>query len=94
MSYHNLRHLHDTTGSSELFDSWLTAAVTAPDPRTREKQLIEWQYAPAAREAHPREEHLLPLMVAAGAASNDMGQKFYSEQLPLWNFRTSAFRFG
>jgi aromatic ring-opening dioxygenase catalytic subunit (LigB family) len=28
--------------------------------------------APTARQAHPREEHLLPLMVAVGAAEREV----------------------
>jgi len=34
----------------------------------RKKKLMEWKEAPRARYAHPREEHLMPLMVAFGAA--------------------------
>ena len=30
--------------------------------------LVAWTSLPQARSCHPREEHLLPLMVAAGAA--------------------------
>jgi aromatic ring-opening dioxygenase catalytic subunit (LigB family) len=37
-------------------------------PEQRRAALNAWQTAPGARDAHPREEHLLPLMVAAGAA--------------------------
>jgi len=30
--------------------------------------LINWEKAPSARYCHPREEHLLPLLVCAGMA--------------------------
>ena len=33
----------------------------------RSERLVQWTAAPDARECHPREEHLLPLMVVAGA---------------------------
>lgn len=35
--------------------------------------LMDWTKAPSARLCHPREEHLLPLMVVAGAAGQDVG---------------------
>jgi aromatic ring-opening dioxygenase catalytic subunit (LigB family) len=41
------------------------------DPPERNSRLTQWASAPAARAAHPREEHLLPLMVASGAAGDD-----------------------
>jgi aromatic ring-opening dioxygenase catalytic subunit (LigB family) len=43
--------------------------------------------------AHPREEHLLPLMVAAGAAGEDVGQRIYSERLG-GVLALSGYRFG
>jgi aromatic ring-opening dioxygenase catalytic subunit (LigB family) len=73
MSYHNLRELFDPSAAipvAEAFDTWLQAAATAA-PATRDEALIAWQAAPGARRAHPREEHLLPLMVIAGAAGDD-----------------------
>ena len=38
----------------------------------------QWSAAPGARACHPREEHLLPLMVAAGAAAGDAGRQAFS----------------
>ena len=35
----------------------------------REKALLNWAAAPSARLCHPREEHLMPLHVVAGAAT-------------------------
>jgi aromatic ring-opening dioxygenase catalytic subunit (LigB family) len=34
----------------------------------REERLIDWQQAPSARYCHPREEHLLPVLVCVGMA--------------------------
>jgi aromatic ring-opening dioxygenase catalytic subunit (LigB family) len=75
MSYHNMSGFGDprAVGVSEQFDAWLNDTVTAADPRQRDHRLIEWSHAPAARQAHPREEHLLPLMVVAGAAGDERG---------------------
>lgn len=73
-SYHNMRgfgHV-ESTEPSRQFDLWLADAVTRPAAE-RERLLIGWQSAPAARACHPREEHLLPLHVIAGAALDDAG---------------------
>lgn len=72
MSFHNLRSFRDPRGgaAARQFDTWLKQAATA-EPAERARQLASWAQAPAAREAHPREEHLLPLMVIAGAAGGD-----------------------
>ncbi len=53
---------------------------------------MRWSEAPGAHEAHPREEHLLPLMVAAGAAEGEPATvDFHGEGMgkPI-----SGFRFG
>ncbi len=79
MSYHDLRGFMSQRGRnvSERFDAWLQRAATAP-PEERAQLLEAWSRAPSAREAHPREEHLLPLMVAAGAAEGDVGRVAFS----------------
>jgi aromatic ring-opening dioxygenase catalytic subunit (LigB family) len=77
MSYHDLRGF-DGSGkpAAAAFDAWLGEAVTQ-EPEERARRLAQWAEAPAARRAHPREEHLLPLMVAAGAAGHDRGRTAY-----------------
>ena len=94
LSYHNLRQIPDRNGVSEEFDTWLTAAVCDPDASSRHEKLTHWEKAPQARRAHPREDHLIPLLVAAGAAGDDAGQRVYSERMPGWNLRASSFKFG
>ncbi|RXD04969.1 dioxygenase [Sphingomonas sp. UV9] len=81
MSFHNMRGYGDPrfTTPSEAFDQWLTTAVEAK-PEARETALANWADAPAGRLSHPREEHLLPLMVAAGA-SDQPGTQIYSERV-------------
>lgn len=71
-SYHNLPGFGEaaSTAPSRQFDDWLADAVMCP-PGERERRLVEWESAPAARLCHPREEHLLPLHVMAGAALDD-----------------------
>ncbi len=89
MSYHNLgRFFRGNDPGAQEFDDWLAAAVTAPDAL---EQLMRWQDAPSSRAAHPREEHLLPLMVAAGAGGG-AGSRTYSDRVN--GIALSGFRFG
>ena len=91
MSFHNMRGYGDPrfTPPSEEFDQWLTAAAES-DPDKREALLAAWKNAPSGRLSHPREEHLLPLLVAAGASSGE-GRRIYSER--VMETAISAFRF-
>lgn len=68
-SYHNLRAFRSpgARDDSKAFDDWLAETVSL-EPSARAQRLAEWDRAPKARACHPREEHLLPLMVCAGAA--------------------------
>lgn len=92
MSYHNMRgFFRGGSTASERFDAWLGESVTKPAAE-RNQLLTQWAMAPAAREAHPREEHLLPLMVIAGAAGEDVGTVAYRGA--VMNQRISAFHFG
>lgn len=79
MTFHNLRAFRDPRARpiAEQFDAWLRAAATA-EPAERDRQLTAWSSAPSARLAHPREEHLMPLMVIAGAAGADRGTIAYN----------------
>ena len=94
MSFHNLRTLFSGRGNAEAqaFDDWLVAAATDADPDRRDAALRAWESAPHARDCHPKEEHLIPLMVAAGAAGADAGRHVYGERLA--GKAVSAFQFG
>src|SRR5690606_9979029 len=95
MSFHNMRGYGDPrfTPVSAEFDDWLTAAVESA-PAARDALLVDWTQAPHARLCHPPggEEHLIPLMVAAGAGADSGGRKVYSEK--IMETTISAFRFG
>jgi len=93
-SYHNLGELHDMTGASDAFDEYLTDAVSDSNPESRHEKLVAWESAPHARDAHPREEHLAPVFVAAGAAGGDAGKRMYTEKMKFYNYRASSFQFG
>jgi len=92
MSFHNLRAYGDprVREPAAEFDRWLTGAAEAPAAE-RTDRLAHWQAAPWARLAHPREEHLLPLMVTAGASASP-GAHDYGEE--VLGAAVSAFRFA
>ena len=93
LSYHNLR-LFGPAGRvpSKAFDDWLQAALAAA-PDDRERLLCAWADAPAARICHPREDHLVPLMVALGAAWADPATCVYHEEAVFGGVTASSFRF-
>ncbi len=92
-SYHNMQGFRDprSLGVSEAFDGWLRETAVL-DEHARNDRLAKWAQAPAARLAHPREEHLLPLMVVAGAAGSDRGTVGYNDV--VMGVRVSAIHFG
>lgn len=105
LSFHNMSHFMAAMGRggpaggpppdprSVAFDDYLNAAAAgdAP-PEERWRMLAEWAKAPHARFAHPREEHLLPLMVAFGAAEGEPGQAV--QRGALLGAQVSSFAFG
>lgn len=92
MSFHNLRAYMQpqTTERARAFDAWLTQAVESPKTE-RDAQLANWMAAPFAEYSHPREEHLLPLMVAAGAGGEAPGKRVFQDE-PM-GAAISAYRF-
>ncbi len=66
-SFHNFAAFGSPGAAA--FDDWLDEVVARPDAERRDA-LTHWDDGPNARLAHGREEHLLPLMVAAGAADD------------------------
>jgi aromatic ring-opening dioxygenase catalytic subunit (LigB family) len=95
MSFHNMR-AYRTPAAAEpsiAFDDWLRGVVEG-DAAAREAGLGGWADAPAARFAHPREEHLLPLMVVVGAAEAEAASVPYHEDAFMGSLAVSSFRFG
>ncbi len=93
MTFHNLRAFGDPRARpvSEEFDAWLRESAALPQA-VRDGRLLDWALAPSARLAHPREEHLLPLMVIAGAAGADRGVVGYGGV--AMGVRLSSYHFG
>ena len=93
MTFHNSRAFGDPRANAVAgtFDAWLRESVTL-ESADRDRRLARWSRAPAAREAHPREEHLLPLMVVAGAAGTDRGTAAFNGT--AFGLPVSAYHFG
>ncbi|PCI39232.1 MAG: dioxygenase [Rhodospirillaceae bacterium] len=98
-TYHNMsvlmRAMHNNDRgkvAGQEFDAWLSDAVCNTDPEVRNRMLSKWAGAPGALSAHPREEHLIPLLVVAGAAGTDIGHKTLEDH--VMGAVESAFQFG
>ncbi len=96
MSFHNLRIIFtphpEIDAVAAEFDRWLARTMCDADIARRDEAIAHWEEAPGARLAHPREEHLVPAFVAAGAGGEDVGQRVYSDV--LMGKAYSGFRFG
>ena len=92
MTFHNLRGYFrpETSERARAFDGWLAEAVESPAAE-RGALLADWRHAPFAAYAHPREEHLIPLMVAAGAGGHAAGRRIFTDE-PM-GAAISAYRF-
>ena len=95
LSYHNLRAFNAAAAEpSARFDAWLRHTLLDLSPADREARLLHWEQAPAAREAHPQEDHLIPLMVAVGAAGQDAATCIYAQNDLRGGVTASSYAFG
>ncbi|MES2745064.1 MAG: class III extradiol ring-cleavage dioxygenase [Bdellovibrionota bacterium] len=94
LSYHNMRGFGrpESKGVSELFGKWLKDTVEENDTVLRKQRLLDWEKAPAARNAHPREDHLIPLMLVAGAGGVDKGTTVFTDH--VMGVDMASYRFG
>lgn len=90
-SFHNMGAF-DLSGAGDLpadeddnraFQAWLDQTCTGPGltPKERKDRLVRWENAPHARFCHPREEHLLPLMVCAGMAGCRPAERIFDKAI-------------
>ena len=94
MSFHNMGAMMrpgTALDASLRFDAWLEEACKELGAE-RELKLANWARAPEGRYCHPREEHLLPLLVVAGAARGEPGEMIFRDQ--VMGAQVSAFQFG
>jgi aromatic ring-opening dioxygenase catalytic subunit (LigB family) len=96
LSYHNLRDIRDRRAAepSRQFDAWLQDTLLQCPAPERGARLLHWEQAPSARAAHPREDHLIPLMVAIGAAEQEAGALTHHQTTLMNHCVVSSFRFG
>jgi 4,5-DOPA dioxygenase extradiol len=94
---HNLRALVRGGGDSEPepwaqeFDDWLAAAVETGD----EAALADYRaQAPNAVDAHPTDEHFLPLHVAYGAAGEGARGRALHRSFTLGNLSMASYAFA
>jgi len=94
LSWHNLRMFGPAASApSRAFDGWLDETLAA-SPEERTRRLQGWETAPAARLAHPQEDHFVPLMVAVGAAEDEKATRVYHEDGFMGGVTASSYRFG
>lgn len=95
LTYHNLSDFGPSAAHvSEQFDEWLAATLLGTTGEARSRQLEQWEAAPMARRAHPAADHLIPLMVAAGAAEDDPATRIYHDRRFMDAVTSSSYRFG
>jgi 4,5-DOPA dioxygenase extradiol len=94
---HNLRRLvrgqHDTPPEpwAKAFDDWLADTVEKGDAAA----LADYRsVAPHARDAHPTDEHFLPLLVAFGAAGKGAKGKPLHRSFTSGNLSMAAYAFA
>jgi aromatic ring-opening dioxygenase catalytic subunit (LigB family) len=94
-SFHNLALRGPAAREpSRRFDDWLQQTLLQSAACERRKRVVNWMLAPEARIAHPREDHLIPLMVALGAAEEEPAELVFHQDDFLGGWVMSSFRFG
>jgi aromatic ring-opening dioxygenase catalytic subunit (LigB family) len=93
LSYHNLRQFGPQARvPSEAFDAWLHE-VLGRTPEARTAALLDWESAPHARSCHAREDHLVPLFAAIGAAEEGNATQIYHQTMIFGGVTASSWRF-
>jgi len=94
LTYHNMRDFGRPTSfePSVQFEQYLYEAIVNSSPQQRNQALVDWEQAPSARLVHPREDHLIPLMVVAGAAGDSVGERIFTDTVS--GVVMASYRFG
>ena len=85
-SFHNMgqfdfsgRDIEDLRNNT-FQDKLIEICCNVKDEEKRRELIINWENIPGSRYCHPREEHLLPLMVCVGLAE-DVGEKVFDDYI-------------
>lgn len=93
LSYHNMQKMNPSAKiPSAGFDAWLDQTL-AKAPADRTQDLLDWESAPYARECHVKEDHLVPIFAALGAAEDAKATRVYHETNLLGGITASSYRF-
>ena len=94
-TFHNFHPPRDANEHSRVFEEWLQESLVSPAGNQREQRLIHWSEAPSARVNQPREDHLIPLLVAAGSSHDESASLAHRyEMLMFGQTLSSSYRFG
>jgi aromatic ring-opening dioxygenase catalytic subunit (LigB family) len=93
-SFHNFHPGVSPAEPAAAFDAWLTNVVVNRTGAERSRDLMGWEQAPHARTCHSREDHLIPLFVAVGAAEDEPGFRQYHQDDAFDRMAQSGYRFG
>ena len=76
-TFHNMQAFFNpskqTVQASIDFNEWLKETILN-GKKDALRKLEEWDAAPGGRLCHPREEHLMPLLMVAAAGTNSSGE--------------------
>jgi 4,5-DOPA dioxygenase extradiol len=96
-TYHNMQgFFHPSSASyqaSSSFNDWLKQTLLTDDPTERLAALQQWDRAPGARASHPREEHLLPLLMVAASAPAEASQLIFETSAGNGEHAVSSYLF-
>lgn len=76
----------------EPFDKDIEEFCTKFNGKERDQKLIDLINHPLLRQAHPTDDHLVPLHIAVGAAGDEQGAKLHTQYAA--GLSMSAFGFG
>lgn len=85
-SFHNMRHFDFASrniadpSNDQFQDGLIEICCNEESEDIRSESLVRWENISGARYCHPREEHLLPLMVCAGMAT-DTSKKVFDDYI-------------
>lgn len=87
-TFHNMNAIFNPTTATKKastdFNGWLKQVMLETPNRNDalKNKVSEWHLAPGGRTCHPREEHLLPLFVVAGAGEGESSKTTMLYDLP------------